>query len=189
MYQFAGQPVQKWHYLYDLDAVCLQAKFRVPSNLKYKCSVRVFQNRYVVFVWRRKVHWHYFNLAIIFEGKLLLAERSTLLIAVTRKFLDKAFFDSKKKIIQDLYSKSRSWSMLLNNFNVVPCSTTCPMNPCFHSGGGTNHKQTSYNEEDGSVRMYLRGRPVVMYKPSSLEPYDISVPSQVPDNKLKLEWV
>nr|CAB3242502.1 echinoderm microtubule-associated protein-like 2 [Phallusia mammillata] len=56
-------------------------------------------------------------------------------------------------------------------------------------GPGGNHKQMTYNEEEGSVRMHLRGRPVVLYKPSEIESYNPAEPSQMPDNKLKLEWV
>ncbi|KAG7301899.1 hypothetical protein JYU34_013319 [Plutella xylostella] len=47
-----------------------------------------------------------------------------------------------------------------------------------------------YNEEDGSMRMYLRGRPIVLYSPSdaidNLDPAKVAPP---PQNKLKLEWV
>ncbi|XP_028161969.1 echinoderm microtubule-associated protein-like 2 isoform X3 [Ostrinia furnacalis] len=46
-----------------------------------------------------------------------------------------------------------------------------------------------YNEEDGSMRMYLRGRPVVLHAPSSLEGLDPAKVAPPPQNKLKLEWV
>uniref|UniRef100_H2Z3H7 Uncharacterized protein n=1 Tax=Ciona savignyi TaxID=51511 RepID=H2Z3H7_CIOSA len=53
-----------------------------------------------------------------------------------------------------------------------------------------NGKQPTYNEEDCSVRMHLKGRPVVLYKPTNVEPaYNIASSSQLPDHKLKLEWV
>lgn len=47
-----------------------------------------------------------------------------------------------------------------------------------------------YNEEDGSTRMFLRGRPIVLYAPTdvmdTLDPAKVAPP---PQNKLKLEWV
>ena len=54
--------------------------------------------------------------------------------------------------------------------------------------GSAVGRQPSYNGEDGSVRIYLRGRPVVMYKPTDLD-YDISQPGNKPDHQLALEWV
>ncbi|XP_014271335.1 echinoderm microtubule-associated protein-like 2 isoform X3 [Halyomorpha halys] len=46
-----------------------------------------------------------------------------------------------------------------------------------------------YNEEDGSLRMYLRGRPVMLYAPSNLiETYDVAKVAAPPQQRLKLEW-
>ncbi|XP_012284868.1 echinoderm microtubule-associated protein-like 2 isoform X2 [Orussus abietinus] len=53
---------------------------------------------------------------------------------------------------------------------------------------GTRDMQ--YNEEDGTVRMYLRGRPVLLYAPTpALETYDLHKVSIPPHSKLKLDWV
>nr|XP_026693817.1 echinoderm microtubule-associated protein-like 2 isoform X4 [Ciona intestinalis] len=53
-----------------------------------------------------------------------------------------------------------------------------------------NGKQPTFNAEDASVRMHLKGRPVVLYKPTDIETsYNINSSSALPDNKLKLEWV
>lgn len=47
-----------------------------------------------------------------------------------------------------------------------------------------------YNEEEGTVRMYLRGRPVILYVPTSMmESYDLHKVSTPPQSKLKLDWV
>ncbi|XP_063365069.1 echinoderm microtubule-associated protein-like 2 [Cydia amplana] len=46
-----------------------------------------------------------------------------------------------------------------------------------------------YNEEDGTMRMYLRGRPVVLYGPSDLDGFDPAKVAPPPQNKLKLEWI
>ncbi|XP_033314732.1 echinoderm microtubule-associated protein-like 2 isoform X3 [Bombus bifarius] len=53
---------------------------------------------------------------------------------------------------------------------------------------GTRDMQ--YNEEESTVRMYLRGRPVVLYVPTPLmELYDLHKVSTPPQSKLKLDWV
>ncbi|KAM3959706.1 echinoderm microtubule-associated protein-like 2 isoform 3-T3 [Aphomia sociella] len=46
-----------------------------------------------------------------------------------------------------------------------------------------------YNEEDGSMRMFLRGRPVVLYGPSEHDGLDPAKVAPPPQSKLKLEWV
>ncbi|XP_071565709.1 echinoderm microtubule-associated protein-like 2 isoform X6 [Temnothorax nylanderi] len=51
-------------------------------------------------------------------------------------------------------------------------------------------RDMQYNEEEGTVRMYLRGRPVVLYVPTSMmESYDLHKVSTPPQSKLKLDWV
>ncbi|XP_026332568.1 echinoderm microtubule-associated protein-like 2 isoform X2 [Hyposmocoma kahamanoa] len=46
-----------------------------------------------------------------------------------------------------------------------------------------------YNEEDGTMRMYLRGRPVILYGPSDQDNLDPAKVAPPPQQKLKLEWV
>lgn len=47
-----------------------------------------------------------------------------------------------------------------------------------------------YNEEEGTVRMYLHGRPIILYVPSTLtETYDPHKVSTPPQSKLRLDWV
>ncbi|XP_049875343.1 echinoderm microtubule-associated protein-like 2 isoform X3 [Pectinophora gossypiella] len=46
-----------------------------------------------------------------------------------------------------------------------------------------------YNEEDGSMRMYLRGRPVILYGPTDQEALDPAKVAPPPQSKLKLEWM
>ncbi|XP_011059283.1 PREDICTED: echinoderm microtubule-associated protein-like 2 isoform X6 [Acromyrmex echinatior] len=51
-------------------------------------------------------------------------------------------------------------------------------------------RDMQYNEEEGTVRMYLRGRPVILYVPTSMmESYDLHKVSTPPQSKLKLDWV
>jgi len=51
-------------------------------------------------------------------------------------------------------------------------------------------RDMQYNEEEGTVRMYLRGRPVVLYVPTlMMESYDLHKVSTPPQSKLKLDWV
>ncbi|KAL0123579.1 hypothetical protein PUN28_005827 [Cardiocondyla obscurior] len=51
-------------------------------------------------------------------------------------------------------------------------------------------RDMQYNDEEGTVRMYLRGRPVLLYVPTSMmESYDLHKVSTPPQSKLKLDWV
>ncbi|XP_046142601.1 echinoderm microtubule-associated protein-like 2 isoform X9 [Osmia bicornis bicornis] len=51
-------------------------------------------------------------------------------------------------------------------------------------------RDMQHNEEENTVRMYLRGRPVVLYVPTPLmESYDLHKVSTPPQSKLKLDWV
>ncbi|XP_051176451.1 echinoderm microtubule-associated protein-like 2 isoform X2 [Leptopilina boulardi] len=53
---------------------------------------------------------------------------------------------------------------------------------------GTRDMQ--YNEDDGTVRIYLRGRPILLYVPTPLvETYDPHKVNTPPQSKLKLDWV
>ncbi|XP_077290985.1 echinoderm microtubule-associated protein-like 2 isoform X2 [Arctopsyche grandis] len=47
-----------------------------------------------------------------------------------------------------------------------------------------------YNDDDGTVRMFLRGRPIVLHAPSAvLDTYDLNKVAPPPHTKLKLDWV
>lgn len=51
-------------------------------------------------------------------------------------------------------------------------------------------RDATYNEEEGSVRFFLRGRPVVLYAPTAIaETYDMLKVATAPQTRLKLEWV
>ncbi|XP_077525677.1 echinoderm microtubule-associated protein-like 2 isoform X2 [Haemaphysalis longicornis] len=51
-------------------------------------------------------------------------------------------------------------------------------------------KETQLNTEEGTVRMYLRGRPIVMHIPSEqLHDYSLMKVNSAPSQRLKLEWV
>lgn len=48
----------------------------------------------------------------------------------------------------------------------------------------------TFNEEEGSLKMMLRGRPVIFYAPSDVrDSFDISKVQPAPTRKLKLDWV
>lgn len=48
----------------------------------------------------------------------------------------------------------------------------------------------SYNEEDGTVKMFLRGRPIILNATSDVkEIYDVTKVQPAPNKKLKLDWV
>lgn len=51
-------------------------------------------------------------------------------------------------------------------------------------------RDATYNEEEGSVRMFLRGRPINLYAPTAeIATYDITKVATAPSSKLKLDWV
>eukprot|EP00074_Homo_sapiens_P071146 XP_011524996.1 echinoderm microtubule-associated protein-like 2 isoform X1 [Homo sapiens] len=51
-------------------------------------------------------------------------------------------------------------------------------------------KEVIFSVEDGSVKMFLRGRPVPMMIPDELAPtYSLDTRSELPSCRLKLEWV
>lgn len=51
-------------------------------------------------------------------------------------------------------------------------------------------RDAAFNDEEGTLRMYLRGRPVVLYAPSPLvDSFDITKVATPPQAKLKLDWV
>ncbi|XP_015171618.1 PREDICTED: echinoderm microtubule-associated protein-like 2 isoform X3 [Polistes dominula] len=55
---------------------------------------------------------------------------------------------------------------------------------------GASTRDMQYNEEEGTVRMYLRGRPVVLYVPTPMiDHYDLHKVTTPPQSKLKLDWV
>lgn len=53
-----------------------------------------------------------------------------------------------------------------------------------------NMSGRSYNEEDGTLKMYLRGRPVIFDAPSDIaQDFNISKTQTAPKKELKLDWV
>lgn len=51
-------------------------------------------------------------------------------------------------------------------------------------------KDAIYNEEDKTIKIFLKGRPIILYAPTELsENYDITKVRTAPSRKLKLDWV
>lgn len=49
---------------------------------------------------------------------------------------------------------------------------------------------TSYNEEEGTLKLFLRGRPIHFHAPSDIrDSFDIQKVNPAPSKKLKLDWV
>ncbi|XP_073982208.1 echinoderm microtubule-associated protein-like 2 isoform X3 [Rhodnius prolixus] len=66
------------------------------------------------------------------------------------------------------------------------------MRPQQNNGPVLKHgtRDAVYNEEEGTLKMYLRGRPVILYAPSDLiSNYDVTKVAAPPQQRLKLEWV
>ena len=48
----------------------------------------------------------------------------------------------------------------------------------------------TYNADEGVLKIFLRGRPVNLYAPSSVrDEYELNKAIPAPQSKLKLEWV
>ncbi|CAG7834762.1 unnamed protein product [Allacma fusca] len=59
-----------------------------------------------------------------------------------------------------------------------------------HSAMAASTKDATFNAEEGTIRIYLRGRPINLYLPNSLvENYSLSRVATAPLAKLRLEWV
>ncbi|XP_076442286.1 echinoderm microtubule-associated protein-like 2 isoform X4 [Babylonia areolata] len=50
-------------------------------------------------------------------------------------------------------------------------------------------REPVWSPEEASLKMYLKGRAVNMYAPSSIADYNIAKPGEMPSEKLQLEWV
>ena len=58
---------------------------------------------------------------------------------------------------------------------------------CFWNG---RMRDATFNAEDGFVKFYLRGRPVIVYAPTPLlDSYNLSKINMAPQARLKMEWV
>lgn len=48
----------------------------------------------------------------------------------------------------------------------------------------------SFNEDDGSMKFYLRGRPIVLHAPTNVkDSFEIAKVQPAPSKRLKLDWV
>nr|XP_021536746.1 echinoderm microtubule-associated protein-like 2 [Neomonachus schauinslandi] len=74
-----------------------------------------------------------------------------------------------------------------------PGSTPGPEAPpaaAMSSFGAGKTKEVIFSMEEGSVKMFLRGRPVPMLIPDELAPtYSLDTRSELPSSRLKLDWV
>lgn len=59
-----------------------------------------------------------------------------------------------------------------------------------HTDVHSKTKDITYNDEEKSIKMFLRNKPIILHVPSNLtENYEITKVSKTPSKKLKLEWV
>ncbi|XP_023391007.1 echinoderm microtubule-associated protein-like 2 [Pteropus vampyrus] len=65
-----------------------------------------------------------------------------------------------------------------------------PSSPSSRSLDPSKTKEVIFSMEEGSVKMFLRGRPVPMLIPDELAPtYSLDTRSELPSSRLKLDWV
>lgn len=86
-----------------------------------------------------------------------------------------AYYKNKiEKKLNYAWKKCREYLKKKNNFDLFKNSTqTC-----------------TFNEDDGTVKMFLRGRPIILNATSDAkETYDVTKVQPAPNKKLKLDWV
>jgi len=92
---------------------------------------------------------------------------------------------------------SRSSDVSSSGRNLRRSSSSLSINQAGGDNQSRNKRRSSvigkggpvYSEVDGTVKMYLKGRPVVLHKPDDVANYSLDTPSQMPDKKLQLDWV
>ncbi|KAL3872559.1 hypothetical protein ACJMK2_035781 [Sinanodonta woodiana] len=52
-----------------------------------------------------------------------------------------------------------------------------------------NVKEAQWNEEDGFLKIYMKGRPIQLWAPQSVTNFNASKPQDPPNEKLLLDWV
>ncbi|XP_017783168.1 PREDICTED: echinoderm microtubule-associated protein-like 2 isoform X2 [Nicrophorus vespilloides] len=65
------------------------------------------------------------------------------------------------------------------------------MKPSTTSSSNIKHgtRDVSYNEDDQTLKMYLRGRPVILHAPTDIaDSFDLTKVSTAPSERLKLDW-
>lgn len=95
---------------------------------------------------------------------------------------DSQFFPQIKSLTKLLFN-SRLTSLFTDDNLLLYLRTIFP--PHFHSSSSAQR-----DEDNNSVRMYLRGRPINVYVPESkADSYEITKVQPAPSKKLKLDWV
>ncbi|CAG9860783.1 unnamed protein product [Phyllotreta striolata] len=89
----------------------------------------------------------------------------------------------KKNSYNSRYS-SRSTPSLHRKWN-----STGDFNHMPHSDLHSKAKEMSFNDEEKFVKMFLRGKPIILYAPSMQENFEMTKVSKTPSKKLKLDWV
>ncbi|KAI8788322.1 echinoderm microtubule-associated protein-like 2 isoform X1 [Biomphalaria glabrata] len=87
---------------------------------------------------------------------------------------------------------SLSTSVEMSNTALTPTSrSTSHGNLLLHPGRSmaNRSKEPQWNQEEGSLRLFLRGRALNFYGPSDLTDYNISKQADAPSETLQLEWV
>ncbi|XP_062595221.1 echinoderm microtubule-associated protein-like 2 isoform X6 [Saccostrea cucullata] len=73
-------------------------------------------------------------------------------------------------------TSNKKWSSMSNSLD----------SPSFHRDGS---REAEWRAEEGYVKIYLRGRAINLYAPTSVENVDVTAVADPPSEKLKLEWV
>ncbi|XP_067680198.1 echinoderm microtubule-associated protein-like 2 isoform X11 [Haliotis asinina] len=72
----------------------------------------------------------------------------------------------------------KKWSSLSNSADLSNSQIT-----------PNNSREPVWNTEEGYLKIYIRGRPVTLYAPSTLTDYNLSKIGEAPSETLQVEWV
>ncbi|KAL5009043.1 hypothetical protein ScPMuIL_014624 [Solemya velum] len=88
----------------------------------------------------------------------------------------------------------KKWSSLsnstdLHNANITPAKRSTSQSSLTSRGFPKGSRDPQWNEEDGYMKIYMRGRAVNLHAPSDLEDYDFNKVGSAPEEELRLDWV
>ncbi|XP_067680200.1 echinoderm microtubule-associated protein-like 2 isoform X12 [Haliotis asinina] len=82
----------------------------------------------------------------------------------------------------------KKWSSLSNSADLSNSQIT-PNKRHNLQANGDSSREPVWNTEEGYLKIYIRGRPVTLYAPSTLTDYNLSKIGEAPSETLQVEWV
>nr|KAG5712410.1 hypothetical protein BaRGS_023989 [Batillaria attramentaria] len=83
----------------------------------------------------------------------------------------------------------KKWASLSNSAEMSNSQLTPNKQYTDRHGRLFSSKDPVWSQEEASLKIYLKGRAVNLYAPSSVTDYNVAKPGELPTEKLQLEWV